>query len=125
MTGETASHGPDWISPHAETRQVPDRRARLFYGDRRPGRHGQRGYHDGKLDRTARDEYVSNGDYGVRSDNFGSLTWLGNTGERGFFRIAEARGWLRPFWYWTGIGAGFELWRGGQGLRVTDFSADS
>jgi hypothetical protein len=42
-----------------------------------------------------------------------------------FFRIAEARGWLRPSWYWTGIDAGFELWKGGQGLRVTDFSVDS
>jgi hypothetical protein len=29
-------------------------------------------------------KYVSGGDYGVRSDNFGSLTWLDNKGERGF-----------------------------------------
>jgi hypothetical protein len=28
--------------------------------------------------------YVSNGDYGVRSDDFGSSTWLDNKGERGF-----------------------------------------
>jgi hypothetical protein len=42
-----------------------------------------------------------------------------------FFRIAEAQGWLKPSWYWTGIDAGFELWKGGQVLRVTDFSVDS
>ena len=29
-------------------------------------------------------KYVSNGDYGVRSDDFGSLTWLANKSERGF-----------------------------------------
>jgi hypothetical protein len=29
-------------------------------------------------------KYVSNGDYGVRSDDFGSLTWLDNMSERGF-----------------------------------------
>jgi hypothetical protein len=29
-------------------------------------------------------KYVSDGDYGVRSDNFGSPTWLDNQGERGF-----------------------------------------
>ncbi len=42
-----------------------------------------------------------------------------------FFRIAQAYGWLRPSWYWTGIGAGFELWKGSRGLRVTDFRVDS
>ncbi|HET9975306.1 MAG TPA: hypothetical protein VFQ68_44240 [Streptosporangiaceae bacterium] len=29
-------------------------------------------------------KYVSNGDYGIRSDDFGSLTVLNNNGERGF-----------------------------------------
>lgn len=42
-----------------------------------------------------------------------------------FFRIAESHGWLKPSWYWTGIDAGFELWKGGQGLRVTSFDVDS
>jgi hypothetical protein len=42
-----------------------------------------------------------------------------------FFRIAEARGWLKSSWYWTGIDAGFELWKGGRGLRVTDFQVNS
>lgn len=42
-----------------------------------------------------------------------------------FFRIAESRGWLRPSWYWTGIDAGFELWKGGQGLRVSYFNVNS
>jgi Glycosyl hydrolase family 12 len=42
-----------------------------------------------------------------------------------FFRIAEAHGWLNPSWYWTGIDAGFELWKGGRGLRVTDFKVNS
>jgi hypothetical protein len=32
---------------------------------------------------------------------------------------------LKPSWYWTGIDAGFELWKGGQGLRVTYFNVDS
>ena len=42
-----------------------------------------------------------------------------------FFRVAEAHGWLKPSWYWTGIDAGFELWKGGQGLRVTYFNVNS
>lgn len=39
-----------------------------------------------------------------------------------FFRTAESHGWLKPSWYWTGIDAGFELWKGGQGLGVTYFN---
>jgi len=42
-----------------------------------------------------------------------------------FFRIAEAHKWLKPSWYWTGIDAGFELWKGGEGLRVTNFTVNS
>jgi hypothetical protein len=42
-----------------------------------------------------------------------------------FFRIAESHGWLKSSWYWTGIDAGFELWKGGRGLRVSYFSVDS
>jgi glycosyl hydrolase family 12 len=42
-----------------------------------------------------------------------------------FFRMAESRGWIKPSWYWTGIDAGFELWKGGQGLRVSYFNVDS
>jgi Glycosyl hydrolase family 12 len=42
-----------------------------------------------------------------------------------FFRVAEAHGWLKPSWYWTGIDAGFELWKGGRGLRVTYFNVNS
>jgi hypothetical protein len=42
-----------------------------------------------------------------------------------FFRIAESRGWLKPSWYWTGIDAGFELWKGGKGLGVSYFNVDS
>jgi hypothetical protein len=42
-----------------------------------------------------------------------------------FFRIAESHGWLKPSWCWTGIDAGFELWKGGQGLRVSYFNVDS
>ncbi len=42
-----------------------------------------------------------------------------------FFRIAESHGWLKSSWYWTGIAAGFELWRGGRGLSVSYFSVDS
>lgn len=42
-----------------------------------------------------------------------------------FFRIAQAHGWLGPSWYRTGIDAGFELWKGGEGLRVTNFTVNS
>jgi hypothetical protein len=42
-----------------------------------------------------------------------------------FFRVAESHGWLKPSWYWTGIDAGFELWKGGQGLRVSYFNVNS
>jgi hypothetical protein len=63
---------------------------------------------------------VSNCDYCIHSDDFGSFTWLNP-----FFRIAESHGWLKSSWYWTGIAAGFELWRGGRGLSVSYFSVDS
>lgn len=42
-----------------------------------------------------------------------------------FFRIAEAHKWLKPSWYGTGIDAGFGLWKGGEGLRVTSFTVNS
>ena len=42
-----------------------------------------------------------------------------------FFRIAESHRWLKSSWYWTGIDAGFELWKGGQGLGVSYFNVDS
>jgi hypothetical protein len=40
-----------------------------------------------------------------------------------FLHCAERRGWLRPDWYLLSIQAGFEIWRGGTGLRTTSFSA--
>ena len=46
-------------------------------------------------------------------------------GRKEFARMAEAHGWLKPSWYWTGIDAGFELWKGGEGLRVTNFTVNS
>jgi hypothetical protein len=42
-----------------------------------------------------------------------------------FIRAAEARRWLKPSWYWTGVDAGFELWRGGKGLGVRYFNVSS
>jgi len=41
---------------------------------------------------TRPEKRVSNGDYRVRSDDYGSFTWLYNNP---FFRIAEPRGWLK------------------------------
>ncbi len=86
-------------------------------------------------------KYVSDGNYGVRSDNFGSLTWLDNQGERGF-RITRStadrsrvtaypnvfRGWQWGAWHEREDGTDWYLneWQTkGQGLRVTDFSVDS
>jgi hypothetical protein len=42
-----------------------------------------------------------------------------------FLRAAESRRWIKPSWYWTGIDAGFEIWRGGQGLGVRYFNVNS
>ncbi len=38
-----------------------------------------------------------------------------------FFRRAEQFGWLSPDWYLTSVDFGFEITRGGAGLRVNDF----
>jgi hypothetical protein len=40
-----------------------------------------------------------------------------------FFKAAEARGWASSSWYIQSITAGFEIWSGGQGLRMYNFWA--
>lgn len=42
-----------------------------------------------------------------------------------FVRMAQSHGWIKPSWYWTSINAGFELWKGGQGLCVSYFNVNS
>ena len=42
-----------------------------------------------------------------------------------FFRAAEARGWASSNWYIQSITAGFEIWSGGQGLKMYNFWARS
>jgi hypothetical protein len=42
-----------------------------------------------------------------------------------FVRVAESRRWVKPSWYWTGVDAGFEIWRGGKGLGVRYFNVNS
>jgi Glycosyl hydrolase family 12 len=42
-----------------------------------------------------------------------------------FFRAAQARGWASPNWYIQSITAGFEIWSGGQGLKMYNFWARS
>ena len=55
-----------------------------------------------------------------------TLTFASCCYQPGLDRLtAESRGWIKPSWYWTGIDAGFELWKGGQGLRVSYFNVDS
>jgi hypothetical protein len=38
-----------------------------------------------------------------------------------FFRRVEAMGLLHRSWWLTAVEAGFEVWRGGAGLRTTSF----
>jgi hypothetical protein len=40
-----------------------------------------------------------------------------------FIRLAELDGFVRPRWWLTSVEAGFEIWRGGVGLRTNEFSA--
>jgi hypothetical protein len=40
-----------------------------------------------------------------------------------FIQAAEHRGMISSRWWLTGVEAGFEIWRGGVGLRTTKFSA--
>jgi hypothetical protein len=42
-----------------------------------------------------------------------------------FFKAAEARGWVSPSWYIQSITAGFEIWSGGNGLKMYNFWARS
>jgi len=39
-----------------------------------------------------------------------------------FIQTAKQRGFISPHWWLTGVEAGFEIWRGGVGLRTTRFS---
>lgn len=39
-----------------------------------------------------------------------------------FMDYLESRGWITPAWYLLNIEAGFEIWKGGTGLAVTNFS---
>ena len=41
---------------------------------------------------------------------------------RAFVRVAERDGLIRPRWWLTSVEAGFEIWRGGVGLRTTGFA---
>ncbi|WP_327677402.1 GH12 family glycosyl hydrolase domain-containing protein [Kitasatospora sp. NBC_00458] len=43
---------------------------------------------------------------------------------RAFVRDAVVRGAIEPEWYLTSVEAGFEIWRGGTGLRTDSFSSD-
>jgi cellulose 1,4-beta-cellobiosidase len=40
-----------------------------------------------------------------------------------FIRYAERHHWIRPTWWLENVGAGFEIWHGGIGLRTTEFRA--
>jgi hypothetical protein len=40
-----------------------------------------------------------------------------------FIRVAEAHRFVNPSWYLLNITAGFEIWGGGKGLKVTNFWA--
>ncbi|MBV9792388.1 MAG: hypothetical protein JO016_00485 [Actinobacteria bacterium] len=42
-----------------------------------------------------------------------------------FFEAAEARGWASSNWYIQSITAGFEIWSGGNGLKMYNFWAKS
>ncbi len=41
---------------------------------------------------------------------------------RRFIRVAERRGLIKRHWWLTSVEAGFEIWRGGVGLKTTTFS---
>jgi cellulose 1,4-beta-cellobiosidase len=41
---------------------------------------------------------------------------------REFIRDATRRGYLDPRWYQLSVEAGFEIWKGGAGLKTNSFS---
>jgi hypothetical protein len=48
---------------------------------------------------------------------------LGGIHINDFIRVAEAHRLIKPSWYLLNITAGFEIWSGGRGLKVTNFWA--
>jgi hypothetical protein len=40
-----------------------------------------------------------------------------------FIRYSERHRWIRPYWWLENVGAGFEIWHGGVGLRTIQFRA--
>ena len=51
---------------------------------------------EGDLITPSQKKYVSNGEYGIRSDDFGSSTWLENNGEQGFKIVKSTAHGPRP-----------------------------
>jgi len=50
-------------------------------------------------------------------------TGVKNLAVRPFAAYLQQQGWITPDWYLLNIEAGFEIWSGGQGLAVRNFSA--
>ena len=50
-------------------------------------------------------------------------TSVSNLDVRAFVQDAVSRGYISPSWFLIDIEAGFEIWKGGQGLATTSFTA--
>jgi hypothetical protein len=69
-------------------------------------------------------KYVSNGEYGIRSDDFGSSTWLENNGEQGF-RIVKSTAHGPKVTAYPNIFRGWQWGIGTKGNWPIKISADN
>jgi hypothetical protein len=79
-----AGSRPDWIFPHADIARFLTGALACAAVAAVLASTASATITTGNLIEPHSTNYVADGDYGVRSDNFGSLTWLANKGERGF-----------------------------------------
>ncbi|PRY40385.1 cellulose binding domain-containing protein [Umezawaea tangerina] len=55
-------------------------------------------------------------------ERVGDVTSVKGLDIRAFTKDAQTRGWIKPEWYLIGVEAGFNLWRGGAGNAIDQFS---
>ncbi|WNV88887.1 cellulose binding domain-containing protein [Umezawaea sp. Da 62-37] len=55
-------------------------------------------------------------------ERVGAVTSVEDLDIRAFTKDAQNRGWIKPEWYLIGVEAGFNLWRGGAGNAIDEFS---
>ncbi len=58
----------------------------------------------------------------IQFNRIRSTARVRNLSVKQFIGVAERHGLINPDWWLTSVEAGFEIWRGGVGLRTTSFS---